>query len=111
MPVTSAQCIIGTKKYPDSAVLLKYNDDDYSKGYGQIKEVFEALTRDNIFQPYISADDFRSSNDGDDNIGNNIQSFDIRYQKNFESGQSAKVEFKLDGVVPAWIYKRFSFNN
>ena len=31
MPVTSAQCIIGTEKYPDSAVLLNYNDDDYSQ--------------------------------------------------------------------------------
>ena len=67
-PVTSAQCIIGTEKYPDSAILLNYNDDDYSQGYGQIKEVFKALTKDDILQPYISEDDFRSSNDGD-NIG------------------------------------------
>ena len=28
--VTSAQCIIGTEKYPDSSILLNYNDDDYS---------------------------------------------------------------------------------
>ena len=26
--VTSAQCIIGTEKYPDSGILLKYDDDD-----------------------------------------------------------------------------------
>ena len=43
MPVTSAQCIIGTEKYPDSPILLKYNDDDYSQGHGQIKEVLELL--------------------------------------------------------------------
>ena len=30
--VTSAQCIIGTGKYPDSGILLNYNDDDYSQG-------------------------------------------------------------------------------
>ena len=30
MPVTSAQCIIRTENYPDSAVLLNYDDDDYS---------------------------------------------------------------------------------
>ena len=30
--VTSAQCIIGTEKYPDSGILLNYNDDDYSQG-------------------------------------------------------------------------------
>ena len=101
-PVTSAQCIIGTEKYPDSAFLLNYNDDDYSQGYGQIK-VFKALTKDDILQPYISEDDFRSSNDGD-NIGYNIHVFDIRYQKNYESGQSVKVEFKFDGVIPAGIY-------
>ena len=102
-PVTSAQCIIGTEKYPDSGILLNYNDDDYSQGYGQIKEAFKALTKDNILQPFISEHDFRSSNDGN-NISYNIYAFDIRYQKKFESSQPKKVEFKLDGVVPAGIY-------
>ena len=101
--VTSAQCIIGTEKYPDSGILLNYNDDDYSQGYGQIKEAFKALTKDNILQPYISGHDFRSSN-GVDDIGYNIYAFDIRYQKNFESSQPIKVEFKFDGVVPAGRY-------
>ena len=101
--ITSAQCIIGTEKYPDSGILLNYNDDDYSQGYGQIKEAFKALTKDNLLQPYISDDDFRSSNNGD-NIGYNIYVFDIRYQKNFESSQPIKVEFKFDGVVPAGVY-------
>ena len=36
-PVTIAQCIIGTEKYPDSAILLNYSDDDYSCAYGQLK--------------------------------------------------------------------------
>ena len=82
LPVSSAQCIIGTEKYPDSAILLNYDDDDYSQGYGQIKEAFRALTKDNILQPYIPEDDFRSDNNGN-TIGYNIQVFDIRYQKNF----------------------------
>ena len=102
-PVSLAQCIIGTEKYPDSGVLINYNDDDYSQAYGQIKEAFKALTKDNILQPYISEHDFRSSNDGND-IGYNIYAFDIRYQKNFESSQPIKVEFKFDGVVQAGIY-------
>ena len=103
MPVSSAQCLIGTEKYPDSAILLNYDDDDYSQGYGQIKEAFRALTKDNILRPYISEDDFRSDNNGN-NIGYNIHVFDIRYQKNYQSGQSVKIEFKLDKVVPAGIY-------
>ena len=101
--VTSAQCIIGTEIYPDSGILLNYNDDDYSQGYGQIEEAFKALTKDNLLQPYISDADFRSNNDGD-NIGYNIYAFDIRYQKNFESSQPIKVEFKFDGAIPAGIY-------
>ena len=101
--VTSTQCIIGTEKYPDSSILLDYNDDDYSQGYGQRKEAFKALTKDNILQPYISEHDFRSSN-GVNDIGYNIYAIDIRYQKNFESSQPIKVEFKFDGVVPAGIY-------
>ena len=103
LPVISAQCIIGTENFPDSAILLNYNDDNYSQGYGQIKEAFKALTKDDILQPYISEDDFRSSNDGVD-ISYNIHCFDIRYQKCYESGQSVKVKFKFDGVIPAGIY-------
>ena len=90
MPVTSAQGIYGTEKLLDSAILIDYDDDDYSKGYGRIKEAFEALSKDNILQPYINEDDFRSPNDGD-NIEYKIQNFDIRYQKNFEGGQSVKI--------------------
>ena len=101
--VTSAQCIIGTEKYPDSGILLNYNDYDYSQAYGEIKEAFKALTKDNLLQPYISDADFRLFNN-DDNIGYNIYVFDIRYQKNFESSQPIKVEFKFDGVGPAGIY-------
>ena len=52
--VTSTQWIIGTEKYPDSGILLNYNDDDYSQGYGQIKEAFKALTKDNLLQQYKS---------------------------------------------------------
>ena len=99
----SAQCIIGTEKYPDSGILLNYNDDDYSQGYEQIKEVFIALTKDNILEPYMSKHDFRSSND-DNDIGYNIYAFDIRYQKNFENSQPIKVEFIFSGNVDAGIY-------
>ena len=90
------------QKYPDSAILLIYNDDIYSQGHGQNKEAFKALTKDNILQPYISENDFRSSND-DNEFGYNIDAFDIRYQKNFQSSQPIKVGFKFDGVVPAGI--------
>ena len=103
MPLTSAQYIIGTEKYPENAILLIYDNDDYSQGYGQIKEALKALTNDNILQPYITEDDYRSSNDGD-NIGYNVHVFDMRYQKNSETGQSVKVEFKVDKVIPAGIY-------
>ena len=59
---------MGTEKYLDSAILISYNDDDYSQGYGLIKEAFKALTKDDILQPYISENNFESSNDGD-NVG------------------------------------------
>ena len=101
--VTSAQCIIGTEKYPNSGILLNYNDDKYSKSYGQNKESFKALTKDNILQPYISEDDFRSSND-DNDIAYNIYAFNIRHQKIFESSQPIKVDFKIHGVVTAGKY-------
>ena len=103
LPVISAQVVIGTERYPDSGILLNYEDDDYSQGYGLIKEAFRALTKDDILQPYISEDDFRSSNEGN-NIAYNIYAFDIRYQKNFENAQPVKVEFKFSENIAAGIY-------
>ena len=103
LPVISAQVVIGTEQYPDSGIFLNYDDDDYSQGYGQIKEAFKALTKDDILQPYISEDDFRSSNEGN-SIGYNIYAFDIRYQKNFENAQPVKVEFRFSENIPAGIY-------
>ena len=102
-PATSAQCIIGTEKDPDSAILLIYDDDDHSQGYGQIKEAFKALTKDDTLHPYIFEHDFRSTNDGN-NIGYNLNVFDVRYQKNFEGAKPIKVEFKFSEILPARIY-------
>ena len=103
LPVISAQVVIGIERYPDSGILLNYDDDDYSQGYGQIKEAFKALTKDDILLPYISEDDFRSSNEAN-NIGYNIYAFDIRYQKNFENAQPVKVEFKFSENINAGTY-------
>ena len=103
LPVISAEVVIGTERYPDSGILLIYDDDYYSQGYGQTKEAFKSLTKGDILQPYISDHDFRSSNDGNE-IGYNIYAFDIRYQKNFENAQPVKVEFKFSEGILGGIY-------
>ena len=102
-PVTSAYGVIGTERYLDNSLLLNCDDDDSSQGYGQLKEAFKALTQYDIFQPYMSEHDFRSSND-DDKIGFGLYAVGIRYQKNFESVQPIKVEFKFPGDDPVAIY-------
>ena len=51
LSVISAQVVIGTERYPDSGILLNYDDDNYSQGYGQIKEAFKTLTKDNKLHP------------------------------------------------------------
>ena len=79
--------------------MLNYDDDDYSQGYAQIKECFKALTKNDILQPYISDDNFRSSNVRADDVGYNLYVFDIRCQQNFTASQPIKVKFKLDWVV------------
>ena len=57
--VTSAQCKIGTEKNPDASMFLNYDTDDLSRGYGQIKEFFTALMKEDILQPYLSDRDLR----------------------------------------------------
>ena len=98
LPVNSAQCIIGIEKYPDAGLKLNYVDDDYSHGYGQTKEVFRNLKRDDILQPYISDQDFRSSNVRADDVGYIQYFFDKRFQLNFTASPAIKVEFKVDKV-------------
>ena len=92
--VTSSQCTKNSGKCLYSSIFLNYDDDDYSQGYGQSEETFGALTKDVILKPYISDHDFRSSNI-DDDIGNNLYVFDIRYQKILESSQPKKVELEF----------------
>ena len=102
-PVTSAHVVIGTEGHRDNNLLLNYDNDDCSQAYGQIREAFKALTQDDIFQPYISENDSRLSNDVGI-LGYALYAFDIRYQKSFESTQPIKGEFKFDGVNPANVY-------
>ena len=64
--------------------------------------MLRALTKDDIFKPYISEHDFRSSND-ENVIGYNIYVFDIKYQKNLENAQPIKVAFIFSENIPAGI--------
>ena len=50
LPVTNAQCIIATDKYPAAGFSINYDDDDKSQGYERIKQAFRALTENDIFQ-------------------------------------------------------------
>ena len=79
--VINSQCFIKSENYPDSVILINYDDDEYSQGYGQIKEASKALTEDDILQPYISDNDFRSS-DIINGIGYKLYVFEMRCQKN-----------------------------
>ena len=99
MPVTSAQCIIGTEKGPDAGLVLNYGDDDHSLGYGQIEEAFGALRKNDNTKPYISDQDFRSSNVRVEEVGFNLDVFDMRYHEKFTATQRVNVDFKFDGVV------------
>ena len=90
LPVTNAQCVIGTEKYLDAGILLNYYDDDCSQGYAQIKEAFRALTKDDLLQPYIANQDFGSWNVRADDVGYNIYVFDSRYQQNFPASNQLK---------------------
>ena len=54
LPVTSAECIIGTKNYPDAAIILNNDDNDLTQGYARIEEIFRALTKVDNLQPILS---------------------------------------------------------
>ena len=91
------------RKNPNSAILLNYDDDDFSQGHGQIKEAFRVFTKVDIVKPYISDNDFTSSKEGN-NIRYKLYVFDIQYQKNLECAQPIKVELIFSEKIPAGIY-------
>ena len=99
LPVISAQGFIGTEKQPDSTILLNYKNDNYSQGYGKIKEVFRALTGRDTLKSNITEHDYRLSNK-DFLPGHHLYVLDERYQKNVTFFQPNIVEFKFDEVVP-----------
>ena len=108
-PVKSAQCNIGTEKYPDSGIFLNYDVDDYSQCYGQIKEDFKALTKDDILNPCIYGQGFRSTyvnaaGEATKDLQYKIYFFDIRYQINLESALPKKVKFKFSENFSPGIY-------
>ena len=81
LSVTGAQGIQGTDENPVAGISISCDDDDCFQGYGEFKEAFRALTKDDILWPYVSDHDFRSVIDGID-VGYNIYVFGTRFQKN-----------------------------
>ena len=77
---------------------MNFDDDDYSQGYVELREVFRASRKGEILQSYISYDNFVSSNVRADDVCCNSYVSDIRYQQIFTASQPIKVEFKFDGV-------------
>ena len=80
--------------------MLNFDDDDYSQGYGQNKEALRSQTRNDVPEPFISDNDFRSPKNTND-IEYNVYIFDIRYQKNLESAQPINVEFDISENILA----------
>ena len=66
----------------------------------KLKKFFRALTKDDIFEPYISDDDFGSSNNGVVELRYILYVFDVRYHQNFTATQPIKMDFEFDGFVP-----------
>ena len=88
LPVSSCQSIFVSEKCPGRSILLNYVDDDYSRGYGQINEIFRALAKNDILQPVR---DFRASNIRADDVGYNLYVLYLRYQQNFTASQPNEV--------------------
>ena len=98
LPVTSAQCIIGAQKDPDAGILEICDDDDYSKGYGWIKEAFRALTKKDNLQSFLSDNGFRFANVRVADVSSILFVLDIQCQEKSTASQPIEVEFKFDGV-------------
>ena len=87
--VLSAQCIIGTEKYPETGINTDYAKNKKSQAYGELLSFFKHLSKANILQPYISKDDFWRY----DNF--KFYVFDIPHQKHFSRPQIVEIVFRF----------------
>ena len=71
LPITSAQSVNGTERYPAAGIISIYDTYDCTHGYAEIKEASRASTKDVILKPFISDHDFRSAKIRADDIGYN----------------------------------------
>ena len=77
LPVSGAQCFIGTEKYSDSSVILIYAHDKLSQGYEENVLCFRHLVEDNNECRDKTEKDIRFE------IGWKLYVFDVRYQTDF----------------------------
>ena len=52
--MSSAYCISGTENYPDAGIKLTSVADKFCQGYDKNLPCFEHMTKDVIFQTYIT---------------------------------------------------------
>ena len=64
-----------------------------------MKKLLEQWKND-ILKPYISDQDFCSSNVGVVDVGCSLHMFNIRYKQIFTASQPTKLELDFDGLVP-----------
>ena len=103
LPVTSSNSVIGTEKYPDSPILINYDDDFYSQGYVRNEEAFRALAKHDILNSFIADHDFRSTNvndagDDDDSVGYKLYAF-VDDIGEIELAHANKVAFKFSEIL------------
>ena len=94
--VVIAQCIIGSKKFPNAGKNCNYAIDTFWKSYGESVSCIRHLAKYNTLQPFITQKDFVTSNNyPDGNPGYNLYVYDIRHYQDCSSAQPIKVRFGL----------------
>ena len=99
--VVNAQCVSGNEKIPDAGINCNYAVDKYSQAYGENVSCFRHLVKNNILQPYITQNDFITSNYyPNDNLGYNLYVLVICHHKDYSSAQPINVRFDFRPPVP-----------
>ena len=100
--VVNAQCILGSKIFPDAGINCNYAIDKFFQAYGEKVSCFRHLAKDNILQPNITQKYFITPNNyPDGNPGYNLYAFDARHHHDCSSTQPINVRFYFKPAVPA----------
>ena len=91
LPISNANCKIGSEKHPDVGIEWDYDRDKYDPAYSGLENFSLLKSESNLLNPFIDLHNFRTNY--------NVYVFDLSKQKDNIASQPIRLEFKFSAAI------------